>query len=717
MRRREFMARAIGLPLLNPFCERPKDPSDNKTTHVWLLGTEQVSYELSWHKAVGLRLDSLKNRATGYEWAGHEACGFAFESGDQRIDGVGHDNGFEFQGYERRDAGGNVQELELRFLHPELELELLLVYTSFPGSAVIEHHCRIRNAGHKTIPGVRRFDPLFFTIRIPAPQLQARACRIDRYEIERLPMAGSVEIGSSIHKSPNGHAGFVVIENPTAQEELFFGVEWGAAWVIRFEERPSGIQVSAGLTELVHNLAPGDTLDSPRVFVGVAHGDLDSAAQTMQTFLEKNVFPPRLDGFPWVVYDVWGTRNEGLEERLLKEIDFAAELGIEAFYHDAAWYAGSSKNGSGDWFTGLGTYEQDREKFPHGLRAISSRVHERGMKFGIWVDCAIVDEKLVPGKIPERWLALHDGHRLRVSYKPYQASIIQLCLGNPEVVEHIQSQLGRLVLELNLDWIKWDSSGETGVCNRTDHGHQAGDGAYFMERGRYSVWSFLRAKFPELVLEECGGVTRQDLGLARYCRCHWMDDATFPSRHVRENILSASFVYPCYYQGSWVVREEEIGNTKDPDFLDTIFRSRMIGLFGFGTLYGKLFTERVSLFPEEALQAARRNIPLYKRYRHLLSEKCFHLTAPSGSPEGWQAIEFCKPDGSEAVVLAFRNGSYQRRIAFPLKGLKSASQYSVESANTRTNVTKHGSRLSVEGAILDLPKPTMSEILFLKQLS
>ncbi|MCI0419720.1 MAG: hypothetical protein L0312_10940, partial [Acidobacteria bacterium] len=42
------------------------------------------------------------------------------------------------------------------------------------------------------------------------------------------------------------------------------------------------------------------------------------------------------------------------------------------------------------------------------------------------------------------------------------------------------------------------------------------------------------------------------------------------------------------------------------------------------------------------------NIPVYKRFRHLLAEDCYHLTPPSGSAEGWQAVEFCKSDGSEA---------------------------------------------------------------------
>ena len=713
MRRREFMAAAMGVPVLHAAPLPPEVPSQGDATSHWQLETPMISYVVSWRQATGLALNSLKNRATGYEWANQGSCGFAFENASHKIDGLGLDSGFQFQSHESHNDGKGNRRLELRFLHRMLKLELLLVYTSFAGAPVFEQHCRIRNVGEEKIPGVFRFDPLFLGIGVPAPQLQIRTCRIDRYAIERLPISGSLAVGSSATDPPNGCAGFIVAENSSAQELLFFGIEWGAGWGMRFQEGPNGVQISGGLTEVVHDLAPGDALESPRIFTGLAHGDPDSASQAMQVFLQNNVFPPKLEGFPWVVYDAWGTQNEGLEKALLTEIDFAADLGIEVFYHDAAWYAGSSRTGNGDWFTGLGSYEQDPEKFPHGLANISSRVHARGMKFGLWVDCAMIDGHLVPKEIPEKWLALRDGKQLSISYKPFNASIIQLCLGDPEVVEHVGTQLGRLIRELHLDWIKWDTSGESGICNRTDHGHQAGDGAYAAERGRYSLWSLLHKSFPDLVLEECGGVTRQDLGLAPYCRSHWMDDATFPSRHVRENIMSVSFVYPCYYQGSWVTREEEIGDTKDQDVLDTIFRSRMVGLFGFGTLYGKLPTERVSLFPPETLEAARRNIPVYKRYRHLLSENCFHLTPPAGSPEGWQAIEFCKRDGSEAVVLAFRNESSQNLYALPLKGLNAGNQYRVESANSRTSITRLGAQLSSEGAILDLPKPMMSEILFL----
>ncbi len=47
---------------------------------------------------------------------------------------------------------------------------------------------------------------------------------------------------------------------------------------------------------------------------------------------------------------------------------------------DSGWY------GSGDWERTLGDYEPDPRKFPRGLEELANHVHEKGMKFGLWVE-------------------------------------------------------------------------------------------------------------------------------------------------------------------------------------------------------------------------------------------------------------------------------------------------------------------------------------------
>ena len=68
------------------------------------------------------------------------------------------------------------------------------------------------------------------------------------------------------------------------------------------------------------------------------------------------------------------------------EIDGAAALGAELFVLDAGWYAGTGRNGAGDFTSGLGSWQVDRARFPSGLRALRDYAHDRGMKFGIWVE-------------------------------------------------------------------------------------------------------------------------------------------------------------------------------------------------------------------------------------------------------------------------------------------------------------------------------------------
>ena len=199
-------------------------------------------------------------------------------------------------------------------------------------------------------------------------------------------------------------------------------------------------------------------------------------------------------------------------------------------------------------------------------------------------------------------------------------------------------------------------------------------------------------------------------GLARTIRANWLSDSSFPSSHVRENALVASHIYPSYYNGGWVVKDPELDKTKDPDILDTIFRSRMIGLFGFGTINGTL-PERVSLYPAAVLDAARRNIPIYKKYRHLLYAQAYHLFPPAGSPEQWQAVQFC--DGTEGVILCFRGKSTQSTMRLPVRGLRAEATYRVTAVNGGAAQSISGRKLMRDGLIATLGKPEMSNIFLL----
>jgi alpha-galactosidase len=696
--------------------ELPSNSVSHGAARQRIVETRRISRSIEPDPAGGLRLKSLKNVDTSHEWVVPGYADFAFASEQSEFEGLTPSSGFRLTGEHTHTNEKNVTELRLDFINPANRLKLSLFYASFHDTPVIEQWCRLENIGTQTIAGISRFDPVFFVLRGRADEFRVWAFSRNQYSVESWPIDQKLEIRGG--NSSSAHAGFLAIEHLSAGEILFMGVKWERDWVVRFTEDSGNVRVGAGLTNFSHNLGPGDVLESPRIFQGVTHGDLDASSNAMHEYLWKYVSPPAMKDEPWVVYDIYTTENQNVEQSLIEEIDFAADLGVDNFYYDASWYEGSSGRGTGNWGAGLGSYRVDRDKFPRGLDYVSSHAHSKGMKFGLWVDPTVVDSRLIPGQIPKEWVAQNDGKdiQLQVHYKNEDWSpLAKICLGNPDVLQHIKNNLSRIITDFHLDWLKWDNSGvNEQACNRTDHGHQQGDGSYTAMRGEYAVWDYLHTNHPNLVLEVCGAYSSQDFGKAPYCRAHWLSDATFPSRHVRVNVMGASYLFPSSYNSAYILREPEAMDQKDPASLDTIYRSRMMGRFGFGAY--EVLKDRVSGFPPEVIEAARRNIPVYKTYRHLLAEDCYHLTPPSGSPEGWQAIEFCRRDGAEAVVFAFRNDSTQSAYRFSLQGLMPMAHYRVRSMNGNTETRRRGAELAAEGILISLTKNDMSEIYFLKQV-
>jgi len=157
-----------------------------------------------------------------------------------------------------------------------------------------------------------------------------------------------------------------------------------------------------------------------------------------------------------------------------------------------------------DWTKGLGSYEENKEKFPHGIKNLSDAVHAMGMKFGVWVDPGNVDAARVEsGEVPSDWLAMIDGKTIGATH-PSLTPTKQLCLGDPKVVAWVEKQLGDITEKWQLDWIKWDPSSTVSYeCNRTDHGHGKTDGAYAASRGRLEILRYLLNRFPNLSGFEC----------------------------------------------------------------------------------------------------------------------------------------------------------------------------------------------------------------------
>ncbi len=341
------------------------------------------------------------------------------------------------------------------------------------------------------------------------------------------------------------------------------------------------------------------------------------------------------------------------------------------------------------------------------------------MKFGLWVGPNIVDSALVPREIPLDWLALVDGKRAELKIPTWENTCLQVCIGSSGYAEHLKQALAKLVAEYNLDWIKWDNSGIPALparCNRSDHGHERDDGSAAALDNQYAIFEYLHHKFPNLALEQCGYGSRLDYGLAGTIRANWCSDICYPASRLRSSSLVCATVYPAAYNAGWIVSEDtELFGAKTQAVIDAAIRSRMLGLFGVGTLNGQM-SQRASLYPQNILARISANIALYKRFRHLLFQRVSFPYKPYGTdPHGWQAVQFTSTGGSEAVLLCFRGSSTQATSELILSGLQPRKSYVVKFIDGGTESKISGQELMANGVYIALPESGASEIVLVNE--
>jgi len=666
-------------------------------------------------------LESLKLRNSDYDWAMRNSpAGINLSCDLVTLTGLPAGKGFQHAGHTQQPAPRGGTELQIHLEHKASKLVATLLITAYPNSPVVEFALRLRNAGDKPLCNLSRFDPLSIALPVRSQPYRAHWVTRNSYALRQATVSDNLTVDGGNWNGPNA-AGWFALEDPASAVFLVAGIEWERHWAfdVRKENEGQAWRLSAGLRRAsTQDLAPGASVESPRVFLGLATGDLDDAANTTRDHLLAHVLPPLPAGFPFVCYDIWSTEAQNVEQRILDEARFAAEkLGVEVFYHDASWYRDSDVTNKERWGVGLGSYTEDRRKLPNGLRHLSDVVHGLGMKFGLWVCPEMVDVTVMEREdIPGDWMTMANGQFNVQDIRGWNP-MKMLCTGSSPVERHLQKELLRITDEYRLDWLKWDASGLPGldvVCNRTDHGHQAGNGSQAAVSGKYRILDALHKKYPALIIEQCSYGTRLDYGMGRHgARANWLSDSTAPSSHVRDNVMAAAYVLPSACNITWIMRDEEVSKPQTPAFLDAMIRSRMMGGFGFGTLHGSL-SECVSLYPTNVIEAAVRNVRDYKNYRHLLAQNTYHLTR-GGQTNAWQVMQFAARDRQEAVVFFFRNSASETTRRFKLRGLEERANYEIVRLNTGSKQVASGDSLMQSGVEVVLAAdPEESEILWLK---
>ena len=531
---------------------------------------------------------------------------------------------------------------------------------------------------------------------------------------EPVPRGGR-RIASTSGRSGWG-APYFLLKNEMTGECAVGGLAWSGNWSLDvwrdpyrdYENRPSnGENLSFAMSPdgvaPLRMLAPGETVHSPRMHLGLVRDGITGCVTAMHHHLRASVIPPMPVGRE--MHAIAARVVEGPDAWIFHEIDIATEMGCEAFMVDAGWYG----DAFGDWWDRRGDWWEG-SWLPGGLETCRTRCHQHGMRFGLWIEPENAGPQSRLLQEHPEWMMRTDGEREIAA----AAEGGFLDLSHPEAAAYVEESILRVIHEYQLDFLKLDYNVRT-----LEGGQRERDGFLEHEAWRhceclYAIFDRVRREYPDLVLENCaGGGGRNDLGmLARFHYSCESDMSDFP-RSIRAIAGWTTFIPP----ESLVYYHNHLPTAHQKTDLDTHLRVTLFArtiFVGFGAQDADRGT---SYF-----ETTRRYIALGRSFaKPLLANhpRVFHHTQGVGTqgPADWCVLEYAAQDCSTAMVGLFRLGAHaSQEWIFHPRGLDPARRYRVTLDNVGVDVELSGTDILLHGLPVRLETVNSSELLLFRAM-
>jgi len=557
----------------------------------------------------------------------------------------------------------------------------------------------------------------------PAGGWAAPVYRLVQERLTRLPLRSGKR--STYENHP-----WVTVLDPLREGGWFLGFEWSGTWRIDVaHERAQGrTTVCAASDGNTHVLGPGEELVSPAAFLGLFAGDWDDAFNVCRFYVDEEVIPQIEPEWPTTlhVYHFHNRPEKQNEAFLRREIDAAVEAGFETTYVETIWWEEGAP--IGEFSLGLGSFKDNRRKFPMGLRGMSDYCHSKGMNFGLWFEIERVDIRTAnrlrnPWK-PE-WLVHQEGY----PYRSWCQHAFMLCLGVKEAAEWALENLVWAVREYDIDYIMFDSN-EWAVCDDPSHDHGAGDGEWAQIQGYYWVMRELRKAFPDLmIMNSSGGSQRGDFGIARYSNCIHPHDHQPPSAKQRRFMHGTGCMYPTSFQQNYLKDYTDqpsedgfvVSQPRPPDRVISAERfewrvlNRLLGLFCVGM--------EVSALPDFQREILKKANQFYKQIRKCTHGDRYVLLGPVllhepryEESDNWEAYQYVAREGDMSVVYFYRCRSLESEFTARLKGLCPDATYSASFYTGGQPEVYTGTELMRAGFTCCLEHTRSAEIMLLRRV-
>ena len=593
---------------------------------------------------------------------------------------------FEYTGYEVADGkerlknmpsafddqGDDSQTLTVTFKDELANLVLQLHYTVFEKEDVIVRSATFINHGQEAVTLDRALSLQLDLPDHDYDMLQFSGSWARERHLIRTPLRsgiqsiGSLRVASSHQQNP-----FFALARPHTDNHqgaafgfnfIYSGNFIDSVEVDQFDT--TRVLVGINPDDFGWKLANGESFQTPEAVMTYTSDGLNQMSQQLGAFYQDHLINQHFahQDRPILINNWEATFMDFNEAKLMKIVDQADKLGIEMFVLDDGWFGhrDDDKSSLGDWFV-------DQKKFSNGISGFADRVHDKGMKFGLWFEPEMIsiDSKLYE-KHPD-WMIATPGRQGTPARNQYV-----LDMTRQEVVDYLFEHMSAIIKQTKLDYIKWDMN--RNITEMYGAKLPADQQLEFPHRyilGVYQLYARLTEAFPKVLFESCAsGGGRFDLGMMYYAPQAWCSDDTDAVERIKIQD-GTSYGYTQNMWGAHVsaVPNDQIGRLTS---LDTRAAVAYFGDFGYELDITKMAADE--------LATIKKQVAFYKQYRHLFQfGKFYRLDNPDTNNDnvyGWQVVN---EDRSEAILTRFQilNGANPAYIRVYFAGLDPEATYTV----------------------------------------
>jgi len=577
----------------------------------------------------------------------------------------------EYQNHTIQKIDDNTAEIIIKLKDPQYPVFVNLHYKTFYKENVIESWTEIQ---HNEKKPVMLYNYASSALHLDADQYwltQFYSDVVEEVRMEESQLTRGIKvIDSKLGVRTNMFASpsfFLSLNSKSGENtgEVIAGtIAWSGNFKYTFDiDNNNELRIISGINEFAseYNLEPGKTFKTPVFIYTFSNQGKGQASRNLHAWARKYGLKdgekPRL-----TLLNNWETTFFDFDEnKLANMFTDAKTLGVDMFLLDDGWF-GNKYPRSGST-SGLGDWQATKSKLPNGIGFLMEKAKETNVKFGIWIEPEMINEKTeLYEKHPDWVLSLPNREK-----NIYRTQLV-LDLCNPQVQDFVFKVVDDIMqTKSGVAFFKWDcnrmmtSAYSTYLKNQQSH--------LFIEytKGLYKVLDRIKAKYPDLPMMLCaGGGGRVDYGFLNYFTEFWASDNTDPFDRVFIQWGYSNF-YPALATCNHVT---SMGNQSIKFKTDVA----MMGKLGFDIHVGGLKSNELQ-FCQEAVANYKRLSPV------IWQGDLYRLISPY--EESRAVLSYVNQDKTKSVVFSYTlhpltdpNYSLVR-----LEGLDPLKKYEVKEIN------------------------------------